>query len=74
MNNQKLFRGVVGIYRYHKLNEPSRRSWRLIWKPICASTEIELSNWIAEQPVKQNQPKAIFASRQQFGKGQIGRT
>ena len=73
MNNQKLFRGVGLIYRYHKLNNSSSRSWRLILKPICASTEIELSNWIAEKPVKQNQPKAIFSSCQNFGKGQVGR-
>ena len=42
-------------------------------KPICASTEIELTNWIKEKPVKKNQPKAIFASCQRFGQGQTGR-
>ena len=73
MNNKKLFRGVGLIYRYHKFNHSSHRSWRLIWRPICASTEIELSNWIAEKPVKKNQPKAIFASSQKFGQGQFGR-
>ena len=73
MNNQKPVRGVGLIYRYHKLNHPSPRSWRLILKPICASTEIELSNWIAEKPVKKNQPIAIFSSCQRFGQGQAGR-
>ncbi len=74
MNNQKLDRGGVGlIYKYHKLNHFSPRSWRLKLKPICASTEIELSNWIAEKPVKKNQPKAIFSSCQRFGQGQGGR-
>ena len=73
MENKKLFRGVGRIYQYHKLEKSSRISWRLFWKPICASTEIELSNWITEEPVKQNQPKAIFASSQKFGKGQFGR-
>ena len=73
MYKQKLFTGVGAIYRYHKLNHSSSRSWRLIWKPICASTEIELSNWIAAKPVTKNQPKAIFASCQKFGKGQFGR-
>ena len=73
MNNQKSDRGVGLIYRYHKLNHPSSRSWRLILKPICASTEIELSNWIAKKPVKQNQPIAIFSSCQRFGQGQAGR-
>ena len=72
MNNHPTHRGVGVIYRYHKLNHSSHRPWRLIWKPICASTEIELSNWIAKNPVKLNQPKAIFASCQKFGQGQIG--
>tara|TARA_B100001250_G_scaffold275649_1_gene238106 strand:- start:92 stop:850 length:759 start_codon:yes stop_codon:yes gene_type:complete len=73
MNNQKVFRGVGVIHRYHKLNRLSRRPWTLIWRPICASTEIELSNWIADKPVKKDQPKAIFASCQKFGQGQFGR-
>ncbi len=73
MNNQKLDRGVGLIYRYHKLNHSSPRSWKLILKPICASTEIELSKWIAEKPVKKNQPLAIFSSCQRFGQGQAGR-
>tara|TARA_Y100001968_G_scaffold308540_1_gene327455 strand:+ start:144 stop:818 length:675 start_codon:yes stop_codon:yes gene_type:complete len=42
-------------------------------KTICASTEIELSNWITEKPVKKNQPIAIFSSCQRFGHGQAGR-
>ena len=42
-------------------------------KPICASTETELTNWIEEKPVKKNQPKAMFASCQRFGQGQAGR-
>ena len=73
MNNQKLGRGVGLIYRFHKLHHSSTRSWRLMLKPICASTEIELSNWIAEKPVKNNQPIAVFAYRQRFGRGQTGR-
>ena len=73
MKNKKRFRGVGGIYRYQKLKHPYRRSWRLIWKPVCASTEIELSNWIAEKPVGKDRPKAIFASSQKYGQGQLGR-
>ena len=73
MNNQKLRTGVGLISKYHKSNHPTNRSWRLIFRPVCASTEIELTNWIAEKPVKKNQPKAIFASCQRFGQGQAGR-
>ena len=73
MNNKKPDRGVGLVYRYLKLNHPSPISWKLILKPICASTEIELSNWIAKKPVKKNQPIAIFSSCQRFGQGQAGR-
>ena len=73
MKNKKLSRGVGGIYRYHKLKQPLPRLWKLRWKPICSSTEIELSNWIAEQPVVKDLPKAIFASSQKYGQGQLGR-
>jgi len=73
MNNQKFDYGVGLIYRYHKLNYSSPRSWRLILKTICASTEIELSNLIEEKTVKKNQPIAIFSSCQRYGKGQAGR-
>tara|TARA_Y100001968_G_scaffold30467_1_gene23539 strand:+ start:415 stop:1173 length:759 start_codon:yes stop_codon:yes gene_type:complete len=73
MNNQKLFRGVGLIYRYHKLNHTSLTSWQLILKPICASTEKELSIWIAEKPVNKHNPKAIFASCQKLGQGRYGR-
>ena len=74
MNNKKVLRGVGRIYRYHKLKKSTCRTWSLIWKPICASTEIELSNWIAEKPVGKNRLKAIFASSQKYGQGQLGRT
>ncbi len=73
MNNQKFDRGVGLIYRYHKSKHSSLKSWRLMLKTICASTEIELSKWIKEKPVRKNQPIAIFSSCQRFGQGQSGR-
>jgi len=73
MSNQKIHSGVGLISRYHKLNNSSTRSWQLRLKPICASTEIELSNWIAEKSVKKDQPIAIFSSCQRFGQGQSDR-
>ncbi len=73
MENKKIERRVGLIHRYHKLNHPSQRSWRLICKTICASTEIELSNLIKEKPLKKNQQIAIFSSSQRFGQGQAGR-
>ena len=74
MKNKKISTGVGLIYRFHKLSHFSQSSWRLKLQPICASTEIELSNWIKEKTVKKNQPIAIFSSSQRFGKGQAGRT
>ena len=74
MNNKKHYRGAGLIYKYHKSNHLYRRSWRLRWKPICASTEIEISNWVADKPVMKDQPKAIFASSQKYGQGQHGRS
>ena len=73
MHNKKLLKGVGVIYRYQKRNQSSQRFWELRWLPICASTEIELSKWIEERPVKKDKPKAIFASCQKFGRGQLGR-
>ena len=74
MNKQKLHKGAGLINRYHKLNQSSKNSWKLILKPICASTETELSNWIAEKPLKKNQQIAVFSSRQRFGQAQAGRS
>ena len=48
-------------------------SWQLRWKAVCGSTEIYLTNWLAEKPLSRNQPMAIFASRQTHGVGQRGR-
>ena len=77
MKHKKIYGGVHGgvglISRYHKLNLSSKSSWRLVLKPICSSTEMELTNWIEKEPVKINQPRAIFASCQRFGQGQFGR-
>ena len=73
MNNTQLSRGVGGIYKYHKSKKSSLRLWRLMWKPICASTEVELSNWIADKPLQKNSLRAIFASSQKYGQGQFGR-
>ncbi len=50
-----------------------KRSWRLRWKPVCGSTEIELSRWLKSRPLATNTPRAFLAARQSFGKGQRGR-
>ena len=73
MKNKRVCKSVGEIYRYHKFNNSSLRSWQLLCKPICASTEVELSNWIAKRPVRKDLPKAVFASSQKYGRGQHNR-
>ncbi len=73
MKNNNESKGTGSIAYYLKLNHSNKWGWRLNWKPICSSTETDLSKWIADQPLLQNQPRALFASRQRFGKGQYGR-
>tara|TARA_Y100001968_G_C19408748_1_gene745160 strand:- start:194 stop:982 length:789 start_codon:yes stop_codon:yes gene_type:complete len=51
----------------------ARTPWQLRWKPVCASTEIELARWLEEKPSLANYPRAIIAARQNNGKGQRGR-
>ena len=52
---------------------PAKRSWHLRFKPVCASTELELSRWLKDRPFKNNNSRAFIAQRQNFGKGQFGR-
>ena len=73
MKTIKVCKGAGSIAYYHKLNHPNNWRWRLNWKPVCSSTETVLSKWIADHPVLKNQPRALCASRQRFGKGQYGR-
>tara|TARA_Y100001968_G_scaffold332903_1_gene392953 strand:+ start:488 stop:1243 length:756 start_codon:yes stop_codon:yes gene_type:complete len=48
-------------------------NWHLRFRPVSGSTELDLSNWIFEQPMPKDQPRAIFAARQNNGFGQKGR-
>ncbi len=47
--------------------------WRLRVLPVCASTEIELSRWLARTPWQGGVPRAVVARRQTHGQGQWGR-
>ena len=44
--------------------------WQLLWKPVCASTELELEHWLAKGG---SAPVAVIARRQNRGQGQQGR-
>ena len=44
--------------------------WQLLWRPVCASTELELDQWLARGL---HPPLAVIARRQIRGHGQQGR-
>lgn len=47
--------------------------WRLRCLPVCASTERELSDWLADDPWQGVTARAVLAERQRAGHGQWGR-
>jgi len=65
--------GSAGINNYLKKSEIFTEPWQLRWKPVCASTEIELNKWLFEKPLSGKYPRAVVSSRQRKGKGQFGR-
>lgn len=65
--------GTAAIANYWQNNSSSDIPWQLRWKPVCASTEINLSQWLLEKPLSDKYPRAFIAGRQTYGKGQRGR-
>ena len=57
-------------YHWRLVAKEVGRPWKLRWHPVCASTELLLSKWLKEKPFLGNQPRALLAARQNFGKGQ----
>ena len=47
--------------------------WHLRCKPVCASTEIDLSRWLEQEPLRNSTNRVVLAGRQNFGRGQYGR-
>ena len=74
MNIVDSFRGAAPVASLWKIKSLDKRPWQLRWKPVCASTEIELSNWLRDEPLKGSIPRAFLAARQNHGIGQRGRT
>ena len=73
MRNYSSWTGAAPIAFLNRKTEGLKESWQFRWKPVCGSTEAELSRWLNSQRTSQNNPKAFFASRQTHGKGQRGR-
>ncbi len=51
----------------------SSKAWQIRYKPVCASTEKLLSQWLEENPWINDSPRVVLAARQRFGKGQYDR-
>ena len=57
----------------HRLRRQQADGWRLKCKPVCASTEVELSHWLQSVPWRGERPRAVLADHQTRGQGQRGR-
>ncbi len=65
--------GAAPINFYLKKSGLVNHSWQLRWKPVCASTEIELSRWLKSNRLLKNNSRAFFSCKQKYGTGQRGR-
>tara|TARA_Y100001968_G_scaffold42730_7_gene32834 strand:+ start:5001 stop:5762 length:762 start_codon:yes stop_codon:yes gene_type:complete len=72
LSNKPTTRSAI-IANYWQRNSSGGIPWQLYWKPVCASTEIDLSRWLSEKPLKGINPRAFISDRQVYGKGQRGR-
>ena len=57
----------------HRLRKQQADAWQLKCKPVCASTEIELNQWLQAVPWRGERPRAVLADHQIRGHGQRGR-
>ncbi len=67
------FTGCAPVMRQWRESSLGSNSWELRWKPVCSSTELELSNWLSEKPLRGDLSRAFIASRQNQGRGQQGK-
>ncbi len=67
------WKGAAPIAYEIKTSGSLKKTWKLRWKPVCGSTEIELSRWIRDVPVGVKTPLAFFAAKQSHGQGQRGK-
>lgn len=63
--------GAVLARQRHRCAIPP---WRLRLLAVCASTELELAQWLQRTPWDGQQPRAVIARRQTRAHGQWGRT
>ena len=63
---------LAQISHKFRLKSSKNVSWQLRWKPVCGSTEHDLSKWLEQNPSVHIYPKAVIAARQNYGIGQNG--
>ena len=68
------FTGASLVSRSLRSSGKDYAPWKLRWKPVCASTERDLSKWLKEKPFSGKDFRAVFTKRQLFGIGQKGRS
>ena len=70
------YKGAAELAHLWRRHSFAKDPWQLRWKPVCASTEIDLSRWLKENPLnnQSNSPRAIISASQRFGRGQFSRT
>ena len=73
MQSIKSFKGASSIARYLRAYDRKPALWKLRWKPVCSSTEKDLSEWISKKPILENEFRAFFSARQVHGTGQRGK-
>ena len=57
----------------HRLRKQNDVAWSLKCRPVCGSTETELSHWLQAAPWCGERPRAVLADHQTRGQGQRGR-
>ena len=57
----------------HDLRRKGKGPWMIRRLSVCASTETELSHWLAQAPWSGRCPRAVLADHQTCGRGQRGR-
>ncbi|KGG16528.1 MULTISPECIES: biotin--[acetyl-CoA-carboxylase] ligase [unclassified Prochlorococcus] len=65
--------GAAHITHLIRNTDLLKSTWELRWKPVCGSTEIELSRWLKSKSLLRSNPKVFLTRRQSYGKGQRGR-
>ncbi len=73
MSINRAWNGAPKVTRYLHSHPHISMPWILRWKPVCASTEKELTQWLRDEPEVLSLARAYISGRQNHGVGQYGR-